>query len=91
MSAPQPQPDGDFSRHQIAAEVLELGAALFDTMIEDAAARQPAPGSANEAYPADEVRAAADDFFAALRVLLGLESATGTSSPAAEDDHHPQN
>lgn len=57
---------------QVKAEVLELGQTLFDAVIE--AAASPAAGdAASEPFPAEEVRAAAGEFFHALRVLLGLE------------------
>jgi hypothetical protein len=59
------------ARQRIAAEVLELGEALFDAAI-DAAAREPPPRD-SDADALVEVRAAADQFFAALRLLLGLE------------------
>jgi hypothetical protein len=54
---------------RVAEEVLELGEALFDAAIEAAAAR-PAGGGDGDAFPAEEMRAAAGEFFAALRVLL---------------------
>jgi hypothetical protein len=52
-----------------AAEVLELGQMLFDAVIEGAAC-----GSVESEVAVDavEARAAADEFFAALRLLLGL-------------------
>ena len=54
----------------LAAEVLELGQTLFDTLIESAIA----PGSAENqvAVDAAQARAASDEFFVALRLLLGL-------------------
>ncbi len=62
----------EYDRQQVAAEVLELGEVLFDELITAIADRQPAAG-AEEAYPVEEVRAAADEFFVALRLLLGME------------------
>ena len=59
------------ARQHVAAEVLELGQALFDALIETAAARQP-DNSEPTPFPVDEVRAAADEFFTALRLLLGM-------------------
>ena len=53
-----------------AAEVLELGEMLFDTAI-DAAAQRPEGESAGDAVFVEEMRAAADEFFTALRLLLG--------------------
>ncbi len=72
----------------VAAEVLELGQALFDAVIETALARCPREG-ADEAYPEAELRAAADQFFTALRLLLGLEQAedAGLVAPAAAEGH----
>ena len=62
----------DAAREQAAAEVLELGQALFDAVIE--AAAQPAAADApGQPFPAEDVRAAATEFFRALRLLLGVE------------------
>ena len=86
MSAPPNRPALAISRQQLAAEVLELGEALFDAAIDAAAAREPTdPDSA--ADPVAEVRAAADQFFAALRLLLGLE--TGEDSTASDSIAEP--
>ena len=60
------------ARQRVAAEVLELGQALFDAVIETAAARQ-SDGNDSTSFPVDEVRAAADEFFTALRLLLGMD------------------
>jgi hypothetical protein len=57
-------------RRQIAAEVLELGEALFDAVLDAAVARSPADGA--EPVPEVELRTAADEFFRAVRALLGL-------------------
>ena len=59
----------DLSRQEIAAEVLELGEMLFDTAI-DGAAQRPAGEQAGDAIFVEEMRAAADEFFTALRLLL---------------------
>jgi hypothetical protein len=59
----------DLSRQAIAAEVLELGEMLFDTAI-DAAAQRPAGEQVGDATFIEEMRAAADEFFMALRLLL---------------------
>jgi len=56
-------------RQQIAAEVLELGEMLFDTAI-DAAAQRPAEEQAGDMTFLKEMRAAANEFFMALRLLL---------------------
>lgn len=57
------------SRRLIAAEVLDLGRSLFDAVIE--------PGdeqtSEEDRYTVEEARVAADQFFVALRLLLGLD------------------
>ncbi len=58
----------------VAAEVLELGQMLFDAVIE-VAARPKADEQESEPFPAEDVRAAAEEFFRALRVLLGLAEA----------------
>ena len=59
----------DLSRQKIVAEVLELGEMLFDTAI-DAAAQRPAGEAAGDTTFLEEMRAAADEFFTALRLLL---------------------
>ena len=58
-------------RQEIAAEVLELGEMLFDTAIEMGATRS-AQEESSEAALIEEMRAAADEFFMAVRVLLGI-------------------
>jgi hypothetical protein len=63
-------------RQQAAAEVIELGEMLFDTAI-DAAARQPIEGEASDTALIEEMRAAADEFFTALRLLLETGQDTG--------------
>ena len=60
----------DLSRPEIVAEVLELGEMLFDTAI-DAAAQRSAGEQAGDTPFLEEMRAAADEFFTALRLLLG--------------------
>jgi hypothetical protein len=59
-------------RQHAATEVVELGEMLFDTAI-DAATRQPVHGEGADATLVEEMRAAADEFFVALRLLLGIE------------------
>ena len=44
---------------------------LFDTAM-DAATRQPVEGEGVDASFVEEMRAAADEFFVALRLLLGV-------------------
>ncbi len=60
----------DISRQEIAAEILELGEMLFDTAIE-ATAQRPAGEEVGDGAFVEEMRAAAGEFFAALRLLLG--------------------
>ena len=60
---------------QRAAEVIELGEMLFDTMIE--AAQQPTQDKENDAPLIEEMRAAANEFFNALRLLLETGQDTG--------------
>ncbi len=59
----------DEIRQRAAAEVIELGEMLFDTAI-DVAAQWPAEGEASDAALIEEMRATADEFFTALRLLL---------------------
>lgn len=59
-------------RHRIAAEVLELGETLFDAVLE--AASHPAADAALDPFPESELRTAADEFFRAVRGLLGFQS-----------------
>jgi len=62
----------DAYREQIAAEVLELGEMLFDTLLE--AAEQPsAEGEAVDVSLREEMQVAAEEYFTALRLLLKLE------------------
>ena len=60
------------TRQRVAAEVLELGQALFDALIETATAQQLEDNDSTS-FPVDEVRAAANEFFTALRLLLGMD------------------
>lgn len=62
----------DLDRLMVAAEVLELGQALFDALVEAAADRADSADTA-ELPPVADIQAAADEFFVALRLLLGLE------------------
>ncbi len=62
----------DEIRQHAATEVLELGEMLFDSAIE-AATQQPAQGEGADASFVEEMRAAADEFFVTLRLLLGIE------------------
>lgn len=79
-------------QQRAAAEVLELGEMLFDTAI-DAAKRQPDQGEESEVSLVEEMRVAADEFFIALRLLLGAAlqstsveiSASASPIPADQD------
>ena len=62
-------------RQHLAAELLELGEMLFDTAI-DAAAQRPAGEETIDTTSIEEMRAAADEFFMALRLLLETEGAS---------------
>jgi hypothetical protein len=62
----------DSMRQHAATEVLELGEMLFDTAI-DVASRQSVQDEEADASFVKEIRAAADEFFVALRLLLGVE------------------
>ena len=62
----------DDVRKYAATEVLELGEMLFDTAI-DVVMRQPVQGEGGNASFVEEMRSAADEFFVALRLLLGVE------------------
>ena len=64
--------NSDEIRQHAAAEVLELGEMLFDSAIE-AVTRQPAQGERADVSLVEEMRGAADEFFMALRLLLGTE------------------
>ncbi len=66
----------DEIRQRAAAEVIELGEMLFDTAI-DVAAQWPAEGEASDAALIEEMRATADEFFTALRLLLETGQETG--------------
>jgi hypothetical protein len=87
----------DSSMRRAAAEVLELGEMLFDTTI-DTATQHLAIGEEHEALLLEEMRAAADDFFMALRLLLeaeyqeteaDLSAPTGSSADRRKTLHHP--
>jgi hypothetical protein len=60
-------------QQRVAAEVLELGETLFDAVIDAATDRPTTEDGSSEAFPTEDLRAAADEFFRALRVLLGIE------------------
>ena len=66
-------PDHNSSSNQrLATEVLELGESLFEIALE--AGNQPSSqGEEGEMYPLEELRAATNEFFTALRLLLRIE------------------
>ena len=70
----------DIAREQVIAEVLELGEMLFDTVI-DAVEHQPLADKASDALLIEEMRAAANEFFTALRLLLETEQETDKQNP----------
>ena len=59
------------SREQVAAEVVELGEAIFDALIEQLS--YPATIPKDDQFPVQEVSEASHQFFTALRLLLKLE------------------
>jgi hypothetical protein len=75
MNVEKQDVDRNMTRQRAAAEVIELGKMLFDTMIE--AAQQPAQDKENDAPLIEEMRATADEFFTALRLLLETGQETG--------------
>ncbi len=66
----------DEIRQRAAAEVIELGEMLFDTAI-DTMEHRPATGEASDTALIEELRAAANEFFTALRLLLETGQDTG--------------
>ena len=77
----------DRARQEIAAEVLELGEMLFDTAI-DVAAQQPTESEASDTTLIEEMRATADEFFTALRLLLGFYQKSGARMFIAREQDH---
>jgi hypothetical protein len=64
-----PSPDRPADPRRAAAEVVELGQSLFDAVIDVAAGRAPADP---EGFPEDQLRGATEEFFRAVKLLLGL-------------------
>jgi hypothetical protein len=77
----------DLSRQEIAAEVLELGEMLFDTAI-GAAAQGSAGEETVDAAFIEEMRAAADEFFMALRLLLVSVPSSGAGKHVCQNYHN---
>jgi len=80
--------NSDEIRQHAAAEVLELGEMLFDTAIE-AATRSPVQGEEIDASLIEEMRVAADEFFMALRLLLGTEQQFTSNQASALEPQIP--
>ena len=66
------QSSNNEARQQVVTEVLELGEMLFDTAV-DAVMGRPVQDEGADASFVEEMRSAADEFFVALRLLLGVE------------------
>jgi hypothetical protein len=65
-------PNGLLRKRQLVVEVLEIGESLFEIALE--AGNHPSSSDEEgEAYPVEELRAATDEFFSALRLLLSIE------------------
>ena len=60
---------GEEDRQDLAAEVIELGESLFEAALDSG----NHTSTEDEAYPREELRGAANEFFTALRLLLGIE------------------
>ena len=93
MNVEKKQDERDTTGQRAAAEeMIELGEMLFDTVI-DVAARRPVEGEEVDASLIEDIRAAADEFFMALRLLLEAGqpshssevSASGFQIPAEQD------
>lgn len=59
------------TRQHLAAEMIEIGESLFELALE-AGTHQPTEGKETTAYPIEEIQAATNEFFTALRLLVGL-------------------
>jgi hypothetical protein len=69
---PRSMPELEAQQHA-AREMLELGRALFHAVITVAANADPEHRSRSESFPTEDVRAAADEVFSTLRLLLNVE------------------
>ena len=58
-------------QRKLAIEVLELGESLFETAL-DAGSHRSAESQEGEDYTIEDIRATAQEFFTALRLLLGI-------------------
>jgi hypothetical protein len=75
-------------RQRTATEVLELGEMLFDTAIE-AATRSPLESEETDTSLIEEMHAAANEFFMALRLLLGTEQQFTSNQTSALEPQIP--
>src|SRR5438552_2505434 len=75
----------DRAREQIAAEVVELGEMLFDTVLE-AAGQPSSEGEAFDASLREGMQAAAEEYFMALRLLLRIEQPTVSHTTTTSGD-----
>lgn len=71
MNASQANQDHQETRRHLAAEIIELGESLFEMALE-AGTRQPEESEGTTVYPIEEIQAATNEFFTALRLLLGV-------------------
>ena len=71
MNNPEDDVAQNTSNQRLAAEVLELGESLFEMAL-GVTSHQPTENEKAGAYPVEEMRAAADEFFTALRLLLEI-------------------
>ena len=71
MNASHVNQDNSEIRQRLAAEVIELGENLFEMALE-VGTHQPTQGEETMAYPIEEIQAATNEFFIALRLLLGV-------------------
>ncbi|HEU5377417.1 MAG TPA: hypothetical protein VFV38_18500 [Ktedonobacteraceae bacterium] len=72
MNASEVNISNEEKRQRVAAEVLELGQSLFETALE-AGNHHSAEKQEGEVYPTEEIRAATEEFFTALQLLLRIE------------------
>ena len=71
MTTSQSYQDNSKTRQRLAAEVIELGESLFEMAIE-AGVHQPEVYAEMTTYPIKELQEATNEFFTALRLLLGI-------------------
>jgi hypothetical protein len=76
MNVEKQDVDRNMIRQHAAAEVIELGEMLFDPAI-DRMEHRPATGEEGDTALIEEMRAATNEFFSALRLLLETGQDTG--------------